>query len=107
MSLLFCTFSVLACLYSSRNALYGLLIKITILPRRKFERLFDLDLALGGGDITNGNETRKIQGVFYVKRFHKLMKYIFIILILHILNGVKSCLQLILTLYLNIHGGFF
>ena len=35
------------------------------------------------------------------------MKYIFIILILLILNGVKSCLQLILTLYLIIHGGFF
>ena len=35
------------------------------------------------------------------------MKYIFIILILLILNGVKSCLQLILTLYLIIHGGVF
>ena len=35
------------------------------------------------------------------------MKYVFIILILLILNGVKSCLQLILTLYLIIHGGVF
>ena len=58
LSLLFCTYSVLACLDSSRNALYGLLVKITVLPRHTFECLFDLDLAFGGGKITNGKKTR-------------------------------------------------
>ena len=85
----------------------GYLLKpLSYLPRRTFERLFGLDLALGGGEITNGNKTSQIQGVFYVKGFHKPMKYIFIILFLKllILNGVKSCLQCLLTLYFIIHG---
>ena len=46
-------FLVLACLHSSRNALYGLPVKTTVLPRRTFVRLFGLDFALGGGEITN------------------------------------------------------
>ena len=34
-----------------------------VLPRRSFERLFDLDLALGGGEITNGKRQEKLRCV--------------------------------------------
>ena len=45
------TFSVFACLDSSGNAFYGLLVKTTVLLRCTFKRLFDLDLALGGAKL--------------------------------------------------------